>query len=406
MNAQNPSTSERGFNLNLLQLAEKLVKLKANNGFKKSPHFWIIVAMTAAYVFFTYLVFRNFYDVYVIFLFPPLLYAALAYRLKGAVIGSIVFVAILVPKTLPLSWDTPALVRSFVFLVFPFLFSGVVAIWLNYFDRQLEAYKEILALNNKLNASMEKLEKTQKQLLQSEKLHALGQLSAAIAHEINNPLAGVIVYTQLLQKKLRSGSFNPEETSEVLSRMESALTQSAQLVRSLLDFARQTAPTFKPISTNSVIDQVMALVHHQAQIRKIQIVRQGVKNLPLVSGDFAQLQQVFINLAVNAIQSMTEGGILTINTSYTADYVKISVQDTGIGIPKENIDKLFTPFFSTKEEVKGVGLGLAVSYGIIERHGGRIEVKSEINKGTTFDVFVPVYKDAGINPTTEANSPK
>jgi signal transduction histidine kinase len=405
MNGRYPSTIGGRFTSNLLQLGEKLVKLKANNGLK-SRHFWIIAALTATYILFTYFVFPNFYDVYVIFLFPPLLYTALAYRLKGAIIGSIVFVAILVPKTIPLSWDTPALVRSFVFLVFPFLFSGVVAIWLDYFDRQLEAYKEILALNNKLNTSMEKLEKTQKQLLQSEKLHALGQLSAAIAHEINNPLAGVIVYTQLLQKKLRSGTFNPEETSEVLSRMESALTQSAQLVRSLLDFARQTTPVFKPISTNSVIDQVMALVHHQAQIRKIQIVRDGVKNLPLVSGDFAQLQQVFINLAVNAIQAMNEGGILTINACYNADYVKISVQDTGVGIPPENIDKLFTPFFSTKEEVKGVGLGLAVSYGIIERHGGRIEVKSEINKGSTFDVYLPVYRDEGINPRTAVNLPK
>ncbi len=376
----------------VIRLTEKLVKVKADTGFR-SPHFIIILMLTGMYIFFTYLIFPVFYDVYVIFLFPPLLYAALAYRLKGSVIGSIIFVLILVPKTFPLSFETPVLVRSFIFLIFPFVSSGLVATWLDYFDRQLQAYKEILALNDKLNIYVEKLEKTQKQLLQSEKLHALGQLSAAIAHEINNPLAGVIMYAQLLQKKLKADDFNRADAAEVLSRMESSLIQSAQLVRSLLDFARQTPPTFKPIIIGKVIDQVMALVRHQAQIKNLQIVRAEVSGLPAVKGDFIQLQQVFINLVVNGIQAMGEGGKLTITTSREGYEVKISVQDTGYGIPPENIEKLFTPFFSTKEEVKGVGLGLAISYGIVERHGGRIEVLSEVNKGTTFSVYLPVYKE-------------
>ena len=151
---------------------ERLVKIKVTNSIK-NPHIWIILLMVFAFIFCTYVVFPNFYDVYVIFLFPPLIYTALAYRLRGAIIGSIIFVCILVPHSLPLSLDTYILVRSFVFIAFPLLVSGLVAIWLDYFERQLKAYNKILDLNNKLNSNIDQLEKTQKQRLQAEKLHAL-----------------------------------------------------------------------------------------------------------------------------------------------------------------------------------------------------------------------------------------
>ncbi len=403
-NSGNNHTMRAGNQTSFLEL---LVKVKAQNSFK-SPHFWIILILTGIFIFFTYIVFPTFYDVYIIFLFAPLLYAALAFRLRGALIGSIIFVGILVPKALPLSVTTPVLVRSFVFLVFPFLVSGLVALWLNYFERQLAAYMEILTLNEQLNSYVDRLEKTQKQLLQVEKLHALGQLAAAIAHEINNPLAGVIMYAQLLQKKLKADTYKKEEVLEILAKMELALTQSAKLVRSLLDFARQPTPTLKSIPISNVIDQVITLVGHQAQLKKIKVVRDEMPNLPMVKGDFSQLQQVFINLVVNGIQAMSENGILTIHSSHeNFGFVKVSVQDTGIGIPQENLDKLFTPFFSTKEAVKGVGLGLAVSYGIIERHGGRIEVQSEVGKGSVFSVFLPVYREEtddtmAIKPATPA----
>ncbi len=378
-----------------ITLLEMLVRIQTRNGFK-SPHFWIILALTGIYIFFSYVVFPTFYDVYVIFLFAPLIYAALAFRLKGAITGSIIFVAILVPKTLPLSAAAPGLVRSFVFLVFPFLVSGLIALWLNYFERQLASYRQIVALNEQLNSYVDRLEKTQKQLIQVEKLHALGQLAAAIAHEINNPLAGVIMYAQLLQKKLRGDTFKKEEAAETLAKMELALVQSAKLVRSLLDFARQSTPSLKSISITGVIDQVIALVGHQAQLKRIIIAREEEPNLPPVKGDFSQLQQVFINLVVNGIQAMPEDGVLTIRTSTEGfGFVKVSVQDTGVGIPPENMDKLFTPFFSTKEAVKGVGLGLAVSYGIVERHGGRIEVQSQVGKGSTFSVFIPIFREDG-----------
>ncbi len=374
-----------------LRAMEWLVQAKARQGLR-APHFWIILAMLAAFIYFTSVIFPTFYDVYIIFLFAPLIYAAVIYRLRGAIVGSIIFVALLVPHALPLSLNVYTLVRSFVFLAFPFLVSGLVANTLDSVERQLAAYREIMALNEKLNHSLESLEKTQKQLIQVEKMNALGQLSAAIAHEINNPLAGAIVYTQLLMKRLNSDSFSKEDALNVLAKIESALTNSAKLVRSLLDFARQSVPTLKPITISSVIDQVIALVGHQAQLKKVKIARDEAPGLPPVKADFSQLEQVFINLIVNAIQAMAEGGELTIHTAPASDgMVSVAIHDTGCGIPPEDMSKLFTPFFSTKEAVKGVGLGLAISYGIVERHGGRIEVQSEVGKGSTFTVYLPVY---------------
>ena len=374
------------------KIVERLVSFKATNGFK-NIHFLIISLMTALFIFLAYFVYHNFYDVYVIFLFAPLIYSAIVYRVRGAIIGSCIFVGILVPHVLPLSLDTYIFVRSFVYLIFPFLVSTLVAISLNYFEDQMEGYQKIMTLNETLNSYIERLEKTQKQLIQVEKMNALGQLSASIAHEINNPLAGILVYTQLLQRIIKSGSLDAEQALDILAKMESATTHSSKLVRNLLDFARQTAPDLKPVAISKVIDQALALVGHQAQLTKVKVIRKESPFLE-VKADFSQLQQVFINLIVNAIQAMPEGGELTIvNSSVENDFVKVNIEDTGNGIPPENMDKLFTPFFSTKDAVKGVGLGLAVSYGIIERHGGHIEVRSQIGQGSIFSVFLPAYHE-------------
>jgi two-component system NtrC family sensor kinase len=286
--------------------------------------------------------------------------------------------------------DPEALARSLVFALFAFLVSSLWATLLNYLEQQVEASRQILALNEELNIYIERLETTQRQLIQAEKLNAIGQLAASVAHEINNPLAGVLVYSQLLTKRLKSDSFDKAEAIANLAKIEAAVNHCSRIIRGLLDFSRQSEPKLQPVTTSSIIDQVMLLVGHQAEMNKVQVIREEAPSLPPVMADFGQLQQVLVNLVVNAVQAMPGGGKLTIHTSLDKDgWVEVAVEDTGHGIAPEHMDKLFTPFFTTKEQGKGVGLGLAVSYGIIERHGGKIEVKSEVGKGSTFTIRLP-----------------
>ena len=236
---------------------------------------------------------------------------------------------------------------------------------------------------------LQTLRSTQEGLIQAEKLTSLGQLAASVAHEINNPLAGVLVYTQLLAKKLNSDNFSKEGATEYLSKMEAELTRSSRLIRNLLDFARQSPPRFWEVDINEVVNRSFELAAHSAQLQHVEVLKELDPALPKISADFDQLQQVCTNLIMNAIQAMPKGGKLTIRTSADGTEVRVEVQDTGVGISPENMRKLFTPFFTTKREVKGVGLGLAVSYGIIQRHHGRIEVKSKEGEGSTFTVHLP-----------------
>ena len=242
---------------------------------------------------------------------------------------------------------------------------------------------------------LQTLRSTQEGLIQAEKLTSLGQMAAAIAHEVNNPLAGVLVYTQLLAKKINSGQFTKESALEYLSKMETELTRSSRLIRNLLDFARQSPPRLWEVDINEVINRSFELAAHSAQLQHVQVIKELDPTLPRISADFDQLQQVCTNLIMNAIQAMPNGGQLTLSTSTENSQVKIEVQDTGVGISPENMRKLFTPFFTTKREVKGVGLGLAVSYGIIQRHHGRIEVQSKEGEGTTFTIYLPLAKEGG-----------
>jgi len=149
----------------------------------------------------------------------------------------------------------------------------------------------------------------------------------------------------------------------------------------------------RPVDINQVIEQVLAMVGHQAELQNVEIVRELNPSVPKVMADFDQLQQVFTNLTLNAIQAMSKGGKLTLRTSVANGQLKVDVQDTGCGIPKENLSKLGTPFFTTKEKGKGVGLGVAVVYGIVERHKGEVTVQSEVGKGTTFTVCLGAYDD-------------
>lgn len=366
--------------------------LKAKSTSVKNSHFWIIAVLLAALSYIYYGVLTDHYNVYLMLFFYPLIYAAVIYRIRGVIVCGLVSFGILLPQTLLFSYDAYSLLSWFLFAIFAFVISALIATLLNYLEWQIEARDEILSLMGDLNDYIKRLESTQKQLIQAEKLSALGKLSAAIAHEINNPLAGVLVYVKLLTKKMGSGSFEREGVITDLSKIEAAVRHCSRLVRGLLDFARQSEPVLKPVEVETVVNQVIYLVSHQAEMKGIEVITKTDPSVPPVMADASQIQQVLTNLTVNAIQATPKGGKLVIHTSSGDDgYVQVSVQDTGCGIPPENMDKLFTPFFTTKD-VKGVGLGLSVSYGIIERHGGKIDVQSEVGVGSKFTVHLPVAK--------------
>jgi two-component system NtrC family sensor kinase len=253
-------------------------------------------------------------------------------------------------------------------------------------DKLNAAYRDLIESHRRLKESQE-------QLIHAEKLTSLGQLAANIAHEVNNPLSGVLVYDKLLMKKMKDGNISQEQALDYLSKMESELVRSTKLIRNLLDFARQSPPAFRQVDLNEVVNRTFDLAAHTAVLQHVAVTKELDPRLPTLIADFDQLQQVCTNLIINAIQAMPGGGKLRLRTAAEGNEVTLLVQDTGCGIAPENMGKLFTPFFTTKREVKGVGLGLAVSYGIIKHHNGRIEVQSKVGEGTAMTVHLPLKQE-------------
>jgi len=347
--------------------------------------------------FFSNSFFTGVHDVNRALFLIPIVYAALAFRVRGSIITSLIFLASVLPRALLFSTYPNPLLRALVFVVFAALIGLFLATELNRFERERKTNAELKSAYQKLNEYTQQLKDSQEQLIQSEKLSSLGQLSASIAHEVNNPLSGVLTYTQLLIKRIDSDKFSKESARDYLAKMESELIRSTGLVRNLLDFARQSAPALIETDLNDIINRVLELAAYSARLNKVEVIKELDSSLPKLTADPNQLQQVCTNLVVNAIQAMPEGGKLTLRTSLDKGQLKMEVQDTGYGISPENMRKLFTPFFSTKKEVKGVGLGLAVSYGIIQRHRGKIDVQSTEGKGTNFIVYLPVHQEEGGN---------
>ncbi|MBP1722332.1 MAG: sensor histidine kinase [Deltaproteobacteria bacterium] len=256
--------------------------------------------------------------------------------------------------------------------------------------KELEDYGRVL--EEKVEERTRELTQMQDHLIQSEKLASMGQLSASIAHEVNNPLSGALIYNQLIAKKISRGDFDREAILNYLSKMEHELSRSTKLIRSLLDFSVQSEPKFKEVNVNEVLNRALELGIHAGSKENTR-VEKDLQPLPTFMVDPDQLEQVFVNLIMNALQAMPAGGKLTLRTFLENRELKIAVRDTGCGIPPENLTKIFTPFFSTKKEVKGVGLGLSVSYGIIQGLKGRIEVESKVGEGTTFTVCLPITQE-------------
>jgi two-component system NtrC family sensor kinase len=292
-------------------------------------------------------------------------------------------------------------------------------------QESLESYLESLESANK------QLKQAQEELIRTEKLASIGRFAAGVAHEVGNPLGAILGYTSILQKE----GMDHEESKDYLNRIEKEIERINRIVRELLDFARPSKFEIKEVEINKVIESTLSLLSYQKSFKNIETQLDLQPDLPKIRGDDSQLSQVLINIILNAVDAMTEGGILAIQTGthvvenpeanglqrmyprrrksdpMESDYshmrksdplsalfkkfsegdrlVKVRISDTGVGIPKENLENIFDPFFTTKEPDKGTGLGLSISLRIVESLGGEIRVESELGKGTSFEIYFP-----------------
>ena len=234
-----------------------------------------------------------------------------------------------------------------------------------------------------------RLEETRMQLVQSDKLASIGRLAAGVAHEINNPLGGIIMYSHLALEDLPDDRTAFQNLKKVVTQAE----RCKKIIKGLLDFSRQREFAIESVNVNDITEEILSLVETQSLFQNIEIIKDLDPNLPTIDGDKSQLQQVFINLAINAAEAMENGGKLIVKSSFRDSSLEIKFTDTGCGIPSEDIEKIFEPFFTTKSHMNGTGLGLAVSHGIITKHNGTISVESSIKKGTTFTIRLPAKRD-------------
>ncbi|HNU08436.1 MAG TPA: ATP-binding protein, partial [Pyrinomonadaceae bacterium] len=229
----------------------------------------------------------------------------------------------------------------------------------------------------------------------AEKLAAVGRLAAGVVHEINNPLATISACAESLESRVNDGEFGAspeiEDLHEYLGLIRSEAFRCKAITNGLLDFSRARSGNRLPIDVADLIKSSANLISHQKRGTRIEFNFEIANKLPLINADGGQIQQAIIALATNAIDAMPNGGALTFRAYATNEQrLTIEVQDTGVGIPSENMSKVFEPFFTTKEVGKGTGLGLAVCYGIITEHGGRLSVRSNVGVGTTFTIFLPI----------------
>jgi signal transduction histidine kinase/CheY-like chemotaxis protein len=246
-------------------------------------------------------------------------------------------------------------------------------------------------LERKVEERTQELRAAQEQLLQSEKLASIGQLAAGVAHEINNPMGVILGFAQGILKTL------PEDDSlrKPLTTLEKESLRCKRIVQNLLDFARHSEPTPHLTNINELVDASCDLAEHQTSLQNVELVKGYDSALPSIRADPNQLEQVFINIMLNAYQAMPDGGTLHVTTRTVGSELQVIFADTGTGIPPENLQNIFDPFFTTKEVGEGTGLGLSVSYGIVKAHGGDIEVESQVGKGTTFVIKLPLDKSKG-----------
>jgi two-component system NtrC family sensor kinase len=279
-------------------------------------------------------------------------------------------------------------------------------------ESKLQMEELVQTLETKVQERTRELLTARAEVAQGEKLASIGVLASGIAHELNNPLTGVLTFTSLLRKKAAEGSEDAEDLDLVIRETR----RCASIIKRLLDFAREKVPTSGYYPLNQVISDTVRMVDNPASLQKVRIDCDLDAELPAIWGDADLIKQVVMNLLVNAQQSIEGSGVVTVRTrpcpatEATHDQaaqpamVEMTVSDTGCGIPAANLERIFDPFYTSKEIGKGTGLGLSVSYGIVRTHGGHIHVESTVGEGTGFHVFLPVDAPAAGHPPTPNGS--
>lgn len=255
-------------------------------------------------------------------------------------------------------------------------------------------------LEERVEEKTSELRRAHDQVLHSETMASVGKMAAVVAHEINNPLSGILTYSKLLKKWVDNGQVSNEkkqEADQCLELISSESRRCGDLVKNLLTFSRQSPMNVQLTGVNQIVEKCLLLVRHNLENASIEVHTSLGQELPRLQCDASQIEQVLLALIVNAGDAMPRGGNLWINSSLSEDgsQVAISVRDDGVGIPPEIMPKIFEPFVTTKDLNHGTGLGLAVSRGIIERHSGKISIESEVGKGTTVTITLPVPSSSG-----------
>lgn len=272
------------------------------------------------------------------------------------------------------------------------------------FDRMRVRLRETLGqledarrdLQSRVEERTSQLRAAQGKLIQSDRLASLGQLAGVVAHEINNPLSAVLNLSVLMERLMRGGGVPPgreEEFRRYLNQVSTETARAARIVQDLLAFSRRARPQRVPTELNAVVERTLAVVRHKLDLTRTRLDLELAPGLPPVECDPGQVEQVVLNLVMNAAEAMPKGGAVRVRTSHDAegDALVLEVSDSGAGIAPEHLQRIFEPFFTTKEAGKGVGLGLAVVYGIVDAHRGSVDVRSEPGRGTTFRVTLPLH---------------